>query len=290
MLKLKNLGFILGILAFVGLSNGMFVINQKDRAVVLRFGKIVRVCNDPGLSFKVPFLESVVFLSKRLQGYVMQPLEVNDVKQKKIVVDLYVRYVISNPALYLKNIGNGDFFASHTAKQVIDDRLSHYVSSAMRNIIGRYTIADLLSVKREGIMAEITKNILNRAVEVGLQVKDVRIVNFNLPAENLNNVFKRMESDREREAKRLKADGKKQATEIKAKAEKDRIVILAQARNKAKEIMGEAELAVSQIYAGFTKKADVDDFLFLRSLAAYKKSFSDGTKHVIGKNLELDEQ
>ena len=288
MLKLKNFGFGLGILVFFTLSAGVFIVHQKDRAVVLRFGKITRVCNDPGLNFKVPFLENIVFLSKRLQGYVMQPLEVNDVKQKKIVVDLYVRYVISNPTLYLKNIGNGDFFASSTAKQVIDERLSRYVSSAVRNIIGRYSIADLLSEKRENIMAEITKNILNRAIEVGLQVKDVRIVNFNLPAENLNNVFKRMESDRAREAKRLRADGKKQATEIEAKAEKNRIVILAQAKNKAKEIMGEAELEVSKIYAGFSKKSDVDDFLFLRSLDAYKKAFSNGTKHVINKNLDLD--
>ena len=274
----------LGVCLFLGMWFSVFILYQKDRAVILRFGKILRIQEKPGLKFKIPFIENVMFVSKRLQGYTMPPLEVNDVAQKKILVNLYVRYVINNPELYLKNIGSGGSFgfnASTINRSMLDNRLGKYVSSAIRNIIGSYSISDLLSEKREKIMQEITNNVMERALEVGLQIKDVRIINFNLPNENLQNVFRRMESDRDREAKKLRADGQKKATEIIANSNKEKLVILAKANRDAKKTHGEASLEMAKIFAQF--KNDSDNFLYLRSLDAYKKSFSKNTTHVINK-------
>lgn len=247
----------------LGLSS-VFTVHETQKALVLQFGKLVKVHDESGLKFKLPFVQSVVFYDRRLQGYNLPQLEVTALDQKRIVVDIYARYVIQDPFLFYKRIGAGD-------PRLIEARLSAIVSAAMRTVLGRYPMTTLLSEKRAEIMKQIFAEVKNASKELGIDVEDVRIVRADLPQENSEAVYRRMESDRIRIAKRIRATGEEKSQKIRAEAEREKVVILAKARQIAQKLRGEGDAQAIKIYAAAFSK-DPRFFEFYRSLQAYEKA------------------
>lgn len=254
-------------LFFLGMSS-VFIVHETQKAIVLQFGKLLTIHSDSGLKFKLPFIQTVVFYDKRLQGYNLPKLEVTAGDQKRIVVDLYARYLIEDPHLYYKRIGGGD-------PKLIEARLSAIVSASMRTVLGRYPMTTLLSKDREVVMSQIFEDVRKAGKDLGVDVRDVRIVNAGLPQENSKAVYDRMGSDRVRIAKQIRATGEEKAQKIRADADKERTVLLAKAREQAQLLKGEGDAQAIKIYAEAFEK-DPKFFKFYRSMQAYKKSMTSG--------------
>ena len=270
---------ILASLLAVVVMSSAFMVKESQKAIVIYLGKVSRVYDEAGLKFKVPFLEEVVFLDKRLQGYVLPVLEINDSYKKKLVVDVYARYVIGDPVLYIKNIGVGRGVNFSISTSVIDQRLNRYVSSALRNTVGSYLLKDLLSDKRSEIMNSITAQVQKEAKSIGVLVEDVRLIKSNLPKANSEKVFLRMESDRNKVARRIRSEGDEQAKKIKADANRQVKEIIAIANRQAQVIKGEGEAqAMDTLNKAIAK--DPAFFDYIRRLDSYKKSLR-GASYVL---------
>lgn len=257
----------------VGFSS-LFIVHETQKALVLQFGKLVKVHSEAGLKFKLPFIQSIVFYDKRLQGYNLPQLEVTAGDQKRVVIDLYTRYVIYDPHLFYKRIGGGD-------PRLIETRLSAIVSASMRTVLGRYPMTTLLSKEREKIMAQIFEEVKTAAKELGVSVQDVRIVRADLPTENSEAVYRRMESDRIRIAKRIRATGEEKSQKIKADADREKIVLIAKAREEAEILRGQGDAEAIKIYADAFGK-DPKFYEFYRSMQAYGKAMnSENTTFVL---------
>lgn len=252
--------FLVGVL-ILG-SSSLFTVYETQKALVLQFGKLVTVYETAGLKFKVPFIQNVIFYDRRLQGYNLPQLEVTAGDQKRIVVDLYARYVIEDPHMFYKRIGAGD-------PSLFEARLSAIVAASMRTVLGRYPMTTLLSKKREEIMAHIFQDVKATAKELGVSIEDVRIVRADLPKENSEAVYRRMESDRVRIAKRIRATGEEKSQKIQADADREKTVLLANAREIAEKLQGEGDAHAIKIYAEAFSK-DPGFFEFYRSMQAYE--------------------
>ncbi len=246
------------------LSGTLYTVMQTERALVLQFGKVVKQVKEPGLKLKVPFVQEVLFFDNRLLHFNLPALEVNAADQKRLVVDLFVRYRITNVLTFYKTIGKN--------VRGVENRLSGIVLDKMQEVIARFPLADMLSPKRTDIMNEIHKNVHDAAVKFGIEVKDVRIIRADLPRENSKAIFDRMESERVQEAKQFRAEGDEQAQFIRAQAEKDRTIILAKATRKANILQGEGEAIATKTYAD-AYNMDAKFYEIYRSLLAYKRSF-----------------
>ncbi|USO01565.1 MAG: protease modulator HflC [Alphaproteobacteria bacterium] len=264
-------------LLIICVSQSVFTVHETRKAIVFQFGELKHIYNEPGLKFKLPFIQDVVYYDRRLQNYAMPTLEVTAGDQKRIVVDLYARYLIDNVRLFYKTIGSDD-------RQAIEQRLSAVVESSMRIVLGQYPLGALLSTQRTQVMNQIHDSVRKSLQELGVVVHDVRIVKADLPKENSNAVYRRMESDRIRIAKRIRAEGGEKAQFIKAQAERDRVIILAEARKKADIFNGEGLAKASAIYATAFKE-DPQFFDFYRSMSAYEKALSgENTTMVMSPN------
>ncbi len=269
---------VIGI-GILGLSS-VFIVHETQKALVLQFGKLVKVHDKSGLKFKLPFIQSVVYYDRRLQGYNLPQLEVTAGDQKRIVVDLYARYVIQDPHLFYKRIGAGD-------PRLIEARLSAIVSASIRTVLGRYPLTTLLSKERTEVMSQIYDEVKNAATDLGVSVEDVRIVRADLPQENSEAVYRRMESDRIRIAKRIRATGEEKSQKIKADADREKIVLLAKAKEEAQKMRGEGDAKAIKIYADAFGK-DPKFFEFYRSMEAYEKALnSDNTTFVLAPDSEF---
>lgn len=229
---------VLGVLMAVG--GAFFTVNEREQALVLQFGKVVKVHKEPGLKFKLPFIQEVVHYEKRLLGYNLPPSEVTAGDQERIILDLFIRYVISNPLRFYQTLQS-----DRAAKQ----RLLTIVSGNMKGVIGKVTLRELLSKNRTKIMEEIHTRVSEDTEDLGISIKDVRIIRADLPPQNSEAIFKRMESERQREAKLLRAQGEQIAKEIRADADRERSFILAKARRKATLLMGAADAKAAEIYS-----------------------------------------
>lgn len=262
-LKFHKAMLLAGI-AFLLLWQSFFIVYETRKAIVFQFGQLVKVHEQPGLKFKIPLVQDVVFYDRRLQGYNLPPMEVTAGDQKRIVVNLYARYLIQDVTTFFKKIGVGD-------PSAIETRLSAVVSSSMRTVLGRFPMITLLSEKRGDIMSQIHEDVRIALKEFGVDVHDVRIVKADLPKENSEAVYKRMESDRIRIAKRIRAEGEEQAAKIRADAERQKVVILAEAKKESSILRGNGLAKATQNYA----KAFSEDpkfFEFYRSLRAYNQA------------------
>lgn len=249
---------VVGVLAF----SSMFIVQETEKVIVLQFGKLVKIYDTAGLKFKLPFIQNVIYYDKRLQGYNLPQIEVSAGDQKRIVVNLYARFVIDDPYLFYKTIGVGD-------PRMIEARLSAIVGEGMRTILGRYPMLDLLSQKRAEIMTQIFEMVKTASLKFGVIIQDVRIVRADLPAENSEAVYRRMESDRVRIAKRIRATGQEKAQKIRAEAEKERTVIMAKAQEESEKLRGHGDAEAIKIYAKAFNH-DPKFFDFYRSMQAYE--------------------
>jgi len=271
-MKTKNI-IILAILAFtIMLTTGFFfVVDQTKQVIVLQFGEPKAVHQTPGLKFKLPFIQNVVYYDSRVLNLDPAQEEVILRDQKRVVVDTIVRYVIKDP---LK------FFQTTRTELALIDRLGRIINSSVRGVISQYYLNDLLSETRNKIMSEILINVKEDEKNFGIEIVDLRLKRTELTNEVQSNVFDRMKTEREREANLLRAEGQEISQKIKATADRQKIEIVAEADKQSNILRGTGEAARNKILNDAFAK-DPDFFEFIRSMEAYTDTFKDGSTTMV---------
>ncbi len=268
---------VLGALLLVGLS-GLYVIDERRQAIVVKFGNPQRTVTTPGLHFKLPFLEQVILLEKRIMSLDVPPQEVLASDQRRILVDSFARYRIADP---LKR-----YQAARTevgAARLLEDAME----STVRQVLAQEPMNEIVSGQRAELMKKISDLTNQRALTFGLEVVDVRLKRVDLPRENSEAIFERMKTEREREAAEKRASGQRDAVKIRAAADRQVSEILAEAERKSQTIRGEADGEVVKIFADAYGK-DEDFFEFYRTMQAYRKSLGkDDTRLILSPDSEF---
>lgn len=271
---------IIGLVVFGFIAvNGLFIVQQTQQGIVLQFGEPKRTIQEPGLNWKVPFIQNVVFYENRVLSMVSSDSEeVILADQKRLEVDTYARYRIVDPLLFYQTVRN---------VRGVQQRLDAMVDSSVRRVLGGATLIDILSEAREQIISSIREEVNLSASSLGLEIIDVRIRRADYPDATSQNIFNRMKSERTREAKEFRATGEEEAQKIRADAEKQRTVMVAEARRTAQILRGEGDALSIKIYADAFGQ-DEEFFSFYRSMQAYQKTFNkDGTQLVISPDSEF---
>ncbi len=267
---------VIVLLVMLGVSP-FFVLDLTQTAIVVQLGKPKRTVTEPGLKFKIPFVQEVRYFDKRLLDYDVPAREVITQDKKTILIDNFAKWKIVDPLMVYKA-----FQTQRGALQRLDD----IVYSELRVELGRHELAEIVSANRLLIMSEVAKRANTKASKYGLQVLDVRIKRADLPEQNAKAVFDRMQAERERIAKRYKAEGAEEAQKIRSEAEKDREILLASAYKTAQEIRGKGDAKAFKIYAGAYSQ-NPQFFEFIRSMEAYRKTFSSDTTMVLSPDSEF---
>jgi membrane protease subunit HflC len=255
----------LGLALVIASTDALFIVNQYEQAIIRQFGAPQPAISEPGLKIKIPFIQDVVILDKRLLEMDPPAEEVILADQKRIVIDSYMRYRISNPLVFYQAVGT---------EAGAQSRLREVVTSALRRVLGNATMASLLSEERATIMADILTQLNNETERFGIAVADVRIRRADLPTETSQSIYDRMKSEREREAREARAQGQERAQQIRSRADRERTVILAEAQRQAQINRGEGDGEANRTFAEAYSK-DPAFFDFYRSLQAYRQSFGD---------------
>lgn len=255
----------LGALVFVILSS-VFIVDEREKALVLQFGQIKSVKEDPGLAFKIPFIQEVVRYDDRILALDTDATEVTPSDDRRLVVDAFARYRINNVVQFRQAVGVGGLRAA-------EDRLEGILNPVIRAVLGSdgVTSNTILSADRAELMARITTQARQRALPLGLEVVDVRLKQTNLPEQNLDATFARMRAEREREAADEIARGEEAAQRVRAQADRTVVELVSDAQKNADIIRGEADARRNAIFAD-AYGADEEFFEFRRSLDAYEKS------------------
>ena len=278
-MKSKNIFIIIAcLIALVFAFDTFFVVNQTEQAVVFQFGKPKRVVKDAGLKIKVPFLENVIHFDNRLQEINTEDKEVIASDQKRLIINAFVKYKIVDPILYYTRVRDEYGF---------ENKFSTILDSSLRQVIGEVPLNSLLSEKRVDVMEKIQDVVDAKAKQFGVEIVDVRITRSDLPQANSNAIYKRMQTDREREAREIRAEGEEMAQKIRANTDKEKTFLLAEARKQAEVIMGEGEATANKIYSKSYSK-DPEFYEFYRTMQAYKNSLNNGkTKLILSPNSEF---
>lgn len=267
----------LGLAVFL-LLQCVFVVDQTERAILLQLGKPVGNSDyGPGLHFKLPFVQNVIFFDSRVLEYDSPAAEILTQDKKNMVVDNFSRWKIVNPLVFYRTVRN---IQGGLAR--IDD----IVYSQMREALGRYTLTEIVAVERSTIMDEVTAKSNVFLQEYGIRIIDVRIKRTDLPQENQMAIYGRMQAERERQAKQYRSEGREEATKITTMADRQRAVLLADARRAAEAARGEGEAVATAIYAAALSK-DPDFYEFVRTMDAYKKTMKDQTQFVLTPQSEF---
>ena len=259
--------FVIGLTAYLSL----FAVKEINQAIVLQFGDPKRVIAKPGLQVKIPFIQNVVFLDRRILSLDPAPEEVIASDQKRLIVDAYARFKIVDPLKFYVSVGN---------EMVARSRLATIINSRLRSVLGKHSLATLLSEDRTKQMAIIQDGVNAEAEKFGITIIDIRIKRADLPQANSEAIYKRMQTEREREAKQFRARGAEMAVTITSTADKEVTVILANA-NKQSEIMkGEGDGIRNKIFAGAFGR-DPEFFSFYRAMQAYETALIGGDTSLI---------
>ena len=246
------------------LLNSVYIVYQPEQAIVLQFGEPMRVVQDAGLKFKVPFIQNVVFYDKRLLNLDPPAQEVVLNDKKRLDVDSFTRYRIIDPLKFYQTVRN---------EYQAQSKLEEIVNSSLRKVLGRCTLTELLSEQRTKIMSDISANVKRDAEAIGVSVADVRIRRADLPIEVMQAINARMKTERERDAKEFRAMGQQEAQNIRATADKEATIIVAEAEKKAQITRGDGDKKAVTIW-NETVGQDADFYDFYRSLEAYRNSLS----------------
>ena len=269
--QLKYIVSVLFLLVFISVSGALYVVNQYEQAIVLQFGEPVRVVQEPGLKFKIPFIQNVVYYDTRLLNLDPPAQEIVLGDKKRLDVDSFTRYQIIDPLKFYKTV--------RTELQA-QSKLEEIVNSSVRNVLGRITLQELLSEKRSEIMTNISNAVKNDAAQIGVKVAEVRIRRADLPIEVLQAINDRMKAERERDAKEARAQGMQAAQQIRAKAEKESTIIVAEAEKRSQIIKGEGDKEATRIWND-AASVDADFYAFYRSMEAYKKAMANGKSEMV---------
>ena len=257
------------IFIFIIFFSSLFIVKQTEQALVLQFGDPIRVIKKPGLKVKIPLIQNAIFYDTRVLDFDAEVEEVILSDQKRLLVDAFIRYKITNPLKFYQSVGNENGFKA---------RVGGILSGSLRRVLGSDPLEVVLSVDRSQLMEKIKEEIDNEAVNFGVKMVDVRIKRADLPKANSEAIFARMRAEREKEARQFRAEGSEESQRIKSKADKEKTVIIAEANKESQTVRGEGDGESVKIYANTFKK-DEDFFSFYRSMEAYKKAFDNITKH-----------
>ena len=262
-MRLNFFGGVIAVLAFAALIvaySAVFTVYQTQQALVVRLGQPVRVVGEPGLHVKVPFIDSVIDIDKRILDLEAPAQEVIASDQKRLVVDAFARYRIQEPLRFYQTLGS---------IQGANSQLAILLNSALRRVLGEVTFTHVVRDQRAELMARIRELVDHEATSYGIQVVDVRIRRADLPEQNSQAVYQRMQTERQREAAEFRAQGAQRAQEIRSRADREVTVLVADATNKSEQIRGEGDATRNQIFADAFNK-DPDFFAFYRSMQAYE--------------------
>jgi len=265
--------FLLPILVLAGfvVYLSFFTVKEINQAIVLQFGDPKRVIAKPGLQVKIPFIQNVVFLDRRILSLDPEPEEVIASDQKRLIVDAYARFKIVDPLKFYISVGN---------EMVARSRLATIINSRLRSVLGKHSLATLLSEDRTKQMAIIQEGVNAEAEKFGITIIDVRIKRADLPQANSEAIYKRMQTEREREAKEFRAKGAEMAVTITSTADKEVTVLLANAKKQSEIMKGEGDGQRNKIFAEAFGK-DPEFFSFYRAMQAYEKALIGGDTSLI---------
>ena len=262
---------ILGVLGIVAYGS-LFTVDQTQQALVIQFGDPKRTIQEPGLNFKLPFIQDVVYYEKRVLSLIPQDAEeviLSD--QKRLQVDAYARYQIQDPLLFFQTVRN---------ELGARGRLEAIIDSSVRRALGRETLGSILTGQRNDITRSIGDEVNQSVSSLGIKIIDVRLRRADYPEATSQNIFNRMKSEREREAKEFRATGEEEAQKIRADAEKTRTVIISEAKREAQETRGAGDSKAIRIYADSFGQ-DAEFFAFYRSMEAYRNSMTDSDTSMV---------
>lgn len=266
---MKKTTYILPVLVLLiaGALSSVFIVDEREKALVLQFGRVVDVKEDPGLAFKIPLIQEVVRYDDRILSRDVDPLEVTPLDDRRLVVDAFARYRISDVNQFREATGaSGD-----QAIEIAGRRLDSILRSATREILGSVSSNDILSSDRAALMLRIRNSAIAEANALGLEVIDVRLKRTDLPVQNLEATFARMRAEREREAADEIARGEEAAQRVRAQADRTVVELVSEARRQSEIVRGEADAERNRIFAD-AYGADAEFFEFYRSLEAYQRS------------------
>ena len=258
-------------------ASPLFIVDLTETAIVVRLGEPVDTITEPGLRFKVPFIEEVTYFDKRLLDYDVPPQDVITLDKKTIRIDNYGKWKIRDPLKVYE--------AFQTQARALN-RLDDIIYSELRVELGKHTLTEIVSQSRTELMAKVTKAAGAKAADYGITIIDIRIKRADLPDQNEKAVFARMQAEREREAKLYRSQGEEEAQKIRSSAEKEREILLAQADKTAQELMGDGDAAAFAIFSRAYKQ-DPEFFAFTRSMEAYKKTMNEQSMLVISPDSEF---
>jgi membrane protease subunit HflC len=256
--------------ALIGLLiySTFFIVKETNQAIVLQLGNPKKVHKDAGLYWKIPLIQNVHFLDKRVLDIDAPSEEIIALDQKRIIVDAYAKFIIVDPLKFYISVGN---------ERVAQSRLSSIINAKIRGVLGKENLVNLISTNRTKLMNQITKDVAEEANDFGIKVIDVRIKRADLPAANSEAIFKRMQTERTREAKEFRAEGFELGQTIKSTADKEVAIILAEARKKAQILRGEGDGQRNKIFADAFGR-DPEFFSFYRAMQSYEKSLISGSE------------
>ena len=265
------------IVIVVALGGALFTVDETEQAIVTQLGKFVRAVKQPGLSFKIPLIQTVHRFEDRVLEYDAEAAKIITADKKHLMLDNYARWKIVDPLKLYQTVRN-----EFGAQQRLDD----IVFSEIREELARHTLTEIVSVNREAIMDKVAEQCDKKAREYGVEVIDVRIKRADLPMEVRHSVYARMRAERERIAKKYRSEGEEEAVKIRAATDKDRTILLAESYRQAEKLKGEGDAEAIKIYAEAFEK-DPQFFAFVRTLEAYGKSLKRDTTIVLPSDSEF---
>ena len=261
------------VVVIVAALSSVFIVDERQKALVLQFGQIVRVKEDPGLGFKLPLIQEVVRYDDRILSRDLDPLEVTPSDDRRLVVDAFARYRISDVERFRQAVGAG-------GEEAAARRLDSILRAETREVLGSVSSNDILSVDRAALMLRIRNQAIAEANALGLQVIDVRLKRTDLPPENLNATYERMKAEREREAADEIARGNEAAQRVRAGADRTVVELVSDATRQAEITRGEADAERNNIFAE-SFGADPEFFEFYRSMTAYSRALQPGNSTMV---------
>lgn len=261
----------IGFLAVLLVIQCLFTVHQTQKAIILQLGKPMGQTLDPGLHFKLPFIQNVLYFDSRILNYDARTAEALTKDKKVIILDNYARWRIVNPLVFYQRL--------NTIPRA-QERLDDIIYSELRAVVGTYDLTEVVSTKRQIIMQRVMDQVGKQIAEFGVQIMDVRIKRTDLPTENQKAIFSRMTAERERQAKEYRSEGEKEATIIRSTADRDRTILLAEAKKQSEVLRGTGDAEATRIFAEAISQSP-DFFEFSRSLEAYKKSLGGKTRLVL---------
>jgi membrane protease subunit HflC len=273
-MRLNLAGGILAAIVLVALIlayGALFTVHQTRQVLVVRLGQPVRVVNEPGLHFKIPLIDSVIHIDKRILDLENPAQEVIASDQKRLVVDAFARYRINDVLRFYQSVGS---------LERVNQQLSILLNSALRRVLGEATLTHVVRDERSQLMARVRDQLDTEAQAFGISVVDVRIRRADLPEQNSQAVYQRMQTERQREAAEFRAQGSQRAQEIRARADRDVTVLLADATSTAESVRGEGDGERNRIFAEAFGR-DADFFSFYRSMQAYEAGLKSGDTRML---------